>query len=318
MPTRRVMLVTGAAAAVVALGAGWALTRAPKRARAPWNAASEGFGDARLDALAYAILAPNPHNMQPWRIELDGDDGVRLFADPGRLLPETDPPARQIMIGFGCFLELFRQAAAAKGRRADITPFPEGAPERLPDARPIAAMRLVEDGAVTIDPLFGAALARRTNRAPYDMERAVPQEDLTALIAATVPGVAAAATKEADMVGELRALAADAWNIEWGHGPTRRESIAVTRIGKADVDADPWGLSLTGPLMEGLNAAGMLTLEGMDEPGSSTYEQSRAFYGRACETAAAFIWTVTAANTRVDQLEAGRAWVRIHLEATRR
>ncbi|HNR77498.1 MAG TPA: hypothetical protein PKM48_10235, partial [Parvularculaceae bacterium] len=92
--TRRAFLTTaGAAVVIIGAGAGgWALTRAPKKAREPWSAAGKSFGDARLDALAYAILAPNPHNMQPWRIRLDGDDALTVYADLSRMLPETDPP----------------------------------------------------------------------------------------------------------------------------------------------------------------------------------------------------------------------------------
>ncbi|MEK7266773.1 MAG: twin-arginine translocation pathway signal protein, partial [Pseudomonadota bacterium] len=125
MATRRSVLQTGAAAVVI-LGAGaaaWSLTRAPTQAREPWSKAGTSFGDARLDALSYAILAPNPHNMQPWRIRLDGKDALSVYCDLDRLLPQTDPPNRQITIGFGCFLELLRQAAANKGIRTEVTPF---------------------------------------------------------------------------------------------------------------------------------------------------------------------------------------------------
>jgi hypothetical protein len=44
--------------------------------------------DIRLDALRYAILAPNPHNLQPWRFRLEGDDSVAILHDPERRLPE--------------------------------------------------------------------------------------------------------------------------------------------------------------------------------------------------------------------------------------
>ena len=165
--TRRAILMTaGGAIAVTAAGAAsWSLTRAPKAARSPWREAAEGFGDPRLDALAYAILAPNPHNMQPWRVELESDDAFTLYCDPARLLPETDPPNRQITIGFGCFLELFRQAAAEKGMRAELTYFPEGEPQPTLDTRPIARVTLAGNGGEP-DPLFSEALARRTTRVP--------------------------------------------------------------------------------------------------------------------------------------------------------
>jgi nitroreductase len=310
--TRRAVLIAGGAAVVVA-GA-WALTRAPKKAREPWRKAAAGFGDPRLDALAYAILAPNPHNMQPWKIALDGDDGFRLYADLTRMLPETDPPNRQITIGFGCFLELFRQAAAEKGFRADLAYFPEGEPEPLLDGRPVAAVRMIEDPNVARDPLFGGALERRTNRAPFK-DQPVGEAALKTTIAAGVPGVLAEATNDATRVAALRDLTIEAWRIEWGLARTRRESIAVTRIGKREIEAEPFGLALSGPLVEGIAAAGVLTRESMDAPTSPGFRQSLDFYERACESAQAFVWAKTAANTRRDQLDSGRAWMRMHLAA---
>ena len=106
--SRRVFLKTGAAsiAVVSAGGVGWALTRTATAAREPWRDAANGFGDPRLDALAFAILAPNPHNMQPWLARLETDGSLSVFCDLNRRLPATDPFDRQITIGFGCFLEL--------------------------------------------------------------------------------------------------------------------------------------------------------------------------------------------------------------------
>lgn len=315
--TRRAILTTGSAAIVIvaAGAAGWALTRAPRAARAPWRAAAdESFGDPRLDALAYAILAPNPHNMQPWRARLDGDDGVTLFCDRDRLLPETDPPNRQIVIGFGCFLEFFRQAAAEKGYRAEFSYFPEGEPWPNLDERPVAAARLAREENIERDPLFADVLSRRTNRAPFEPGRSVDDAILENIVAASIAGVEAAASGDASRVAELRELTAAAWAVEWGNAETRRESIRVTRIGKREINEQPWGLSLAGPLLEALGA-GPLNRDNMDIEGTMAYEQSLAFYDRACRSAAAFVWSTTASNTRRDQIEAGRAWVRMQLAA---
>ncbi|OFX00724.1 MAG: hypothetical protein A3E78_11130 [Alphaproteobacteria bacterium RIFCSPHIGHO2_12_FULL_63_12] len=314
--TRRAILKTGAAGVVI-LGSGaaaWSLTRAPVEAREPWSKAGTSFGDARLDALSYAILAPNPHNMQPWRIRLD-DDALTVFCDLARLLPQTDPPNRQITIGFGCFLELLRQAAANKGIRTETTAFPEGEPQPILDGRPIAVVRFVKDAEASPDPLFAATIARRTNRRPFS-ERAVGPSALDRIIGASVNGVVAAGTTDNGRVAELRQMAKDAWEIEWALDRTRRESINVTRIGKREIEAKPFGLSLDGPMIEAIAAAGMMTPENMDIPEKAAYEQSIAFYNRAVETASAFLWTSTAENRRTDQLAAGAAWVRMQQAAT--
>ena len=317
MATRRSVLRLGAASVVILAGgaASWALTRAPKIAREPWSKAGTGFGDARLDALSYAILAPSPHNMQPWRVRLDGDDALTVFADLSRMLPETDPPNRQITIGFGCFLELLRQAAAEKGWRAEMTPFPEGEPQPLLDERPVASVRFVEDSNGARDPLFAATLARRTNRSPFRADP-VSEATLARVLAASSGGVSVSGIVSGARIDALKEIARDAWKIEWALDRTRRESIKVTRIGKSEIDAAPWGLSLAGPMMEALAGAGVLTRENMDVAGKAAYEQSLDFYYKAVDTAAGFVWSTTASNTRSDQLAAGAAWVRMQQAAT--
>jgi hypothetical protein len=320
MTTRRVLLQAGGAAVIVAgLGgaAAFALTRTPRRALEPWSRAGESFGDPRLDALAFAILAPNPHNMQPWRITLEGDDAFAVYCDTSRLLPETDPPCRQITIGFGCFLELFRQAAAEKGLLAEIDPFPDGEPQPVLDSRPVARVRLKADAGAARDPLFWSAPLRRTNRAPFD-DRAVAPRLLAEIAAASVDGVVARTVSDSAGVSELRALARDAWKIEWTLPRTRRESIAVTRIGKKEIEAQPWGLALGGPMIEGLALAGVFSRDKQDRPGETAFEETLSFYEKACMSAAAFIATSTATNTRRDQLAAGAAWVRLHQAAAQR
>ncbi|MFT7287967.1 MAG: hypothetical protein ACI87W_002082 [Halieaceae bacterium] len=203
--SRRALLRTGAASVLILGGSSvWLSTRSSAEARGPWRAASAGFGDPRLDALAYAILAPNPHNMQPWQIGLEGEDSFALFARSDRLLPETDPPCRQITIGFGCFLGLFRQAAAEKGCRTEISSFPDGEPQPMLDERPLARVRIVRDDSVAREPLFAATLQRHTQRAPFDTDQEVAAESLDRLCAVATPAVKVLCSAEASRRDMLR------------------------------------------------------------------------------------------------------------------
>lgn len=317
MISRRALLKTGAASVLLfGLGGAWWATTGPARsAREPWSRASAGFGDPRLDVLAYAILAPNPHNMQPWRIGLGEGGRFTVYCDLDRLLPETDPPNRQITIGFGCFLELCRQAAAEAGLRADTTYFPEGEPGPLLDERPVAHVELVEDASVRPDPLFSAVLDRRTNRLPFDMSRPVDPGILAEFQSGVVDGVKVLATADEAVVEELRNLTTDAWRVEWDTASTRRESIEVMRIGKAEVEAKPYGLSIDDRLSSTIGMLGLMSPEALDDPESSAYRESFKFYERACASAMAFVWSTTPTNTRRAQLEGGRAWVRMQLIA---
>ena len=154
-------------------GAGFVATRTPTGAIKPWKTAGSVYPDPMRRALSYTILAPNPHNRQPWIIDLKSETEAVVTCDLERMLPQTDPFGRQIVIGLGCFLELFSIAASDQGYLAEIRYFPEGQPGRMLDRRPIAHLSLSKQPGLVADPLFVHTLSRHTNRTPYDTDRAV-------------------------------------------------------------------------------------------------------------------------------------------------
>ncbi|QLC25827.1 twin-arginine translocation pathway signal protein [Parasphingopyxis algicola] len=319
MPTRRRILVTGAASAVIIGGGLFAydiFSPSLAEAREPWRQAAEGFGDPRLDILAYAILAPNPHNKQPWLIELIGEDGIRITADLDRMLPETDPPCRQITIGFGAFLEQLRMAAAEKGYRAEITPFPEGEPQPVFDDRPIADIRLVREPGIATDPLFDLVLERHTNREHYE-PRPVTDRQFAALRAALPDGIAMGWANEAGQVEALKAIATDAWLIEYRTPRTLQESIDVMRIGADEAVANPDGIILDGPVMEAANNLGIVTRQALADPDSYAFAEGITMYTALIDASPSMLWLHTPDNSRATQLATGAAWLRVQLAATR-
>ena len=316
MTTRRMILVTGGAAALVATGVGawaWAPGKAP--ARAPWRQAGDSLGDPRLDALAYAILAPNAHNMQPWLFELIGDDRVRVTCDLDRRLPETDPPDRQTTISFGAMLELLVLAGAEKGYAVDISVFPEGEPQPRLDARPIAEATFTKDASVTKDPLFSELLSRRTSQAPFDETRSVEPDVVSMLIKSAVNGSSVGGSVEAAKIARLVDITKRGWRIEYENDATRRETISVMRIGNRAVAENPNGLALDGTALGLMNMAGLITPKTLDTKGSIAFEQGMAQYMTAIETARGFVWVTSETNTRSEQIAVGRDWVRMHLTA---
>lgn len=147
-------------------------------AREPWRQAGK-YADYRKRALSYALLAPNPHNRQPWLVRLDGADALTLYVDLPRRLPATDPYDRQITIGCGAFLELLSIAAAEEGYRTDMAFFPEGEDLKTLDRRPIASVHfMAREG--SRDPLFAHVLTRRSNKEIYE-PRDVPESALAAV-----------------------------------------------------------------------------------------------------------------------------------------
>jgi hypothetical protein len=102
---RNFILMAGSTAVIVAAGkAAINLDKMPSTAIAAWSESKSTDSDIRKRILSYAILAPNPHNMQPWLVDLRQPKQIDLYCDRTRLLPQTDPFFRQISIGHGAFL----------------------------------------------------------------------------------------------------------------------------------------------------------------------------------------------------------------------
>lgn len=302
---------------ILAAGAtlGRIATRQPLTALLPWQVA--GLPDEpRRRALSYALLAPNPHNRQPWMVDLREDGVVTLHVDTARLLPHTDPFNRQITIGLGCFLELMRMAAAEDGYRVDITAFPEGESTDGLDGRPVARALFVQDADVSPDPLFAHVMARRSNKEPFDTIRPVGAEVLAPLAAAVRAGsVFGGSVAEAD-IAEMRAITRKALQIEIDTPHTYKESVDLFRIGRNEVDANPDGIDFGGPLFETLGAFGLFTRESALDTSSSTFKAGLDAVMANVDTAMGHVWLVTAGNARTDQLAVGADWLRVNLAAT--
>ncbi len=322
---RGFLKATGASVLVLGTGgAAWVLTRSPRAALQPWEDAGGAMDDVRLQALSHAILAPNPHNRQPWQVKLVGDKAIEVRCQLDRRLPETDPLDRQITIGLGCFIALYGMAAERLGYRAKIEPFPQGEPRPRLDERPIARVTLTRIPSTRAephrDPLWEQVALRRSSTQPFDLARAIAPETMQRVLdAAQVSkrdGLDVGFTTETTRVERLRTLTFAAWEMEWQTQRTRMESVNLMRIGKAEINANPDGIEMPGAMPEALNRLGILTREKMSDLGSSASAQGTTMYRGIMDSAMGHMWLSTPGNSRREQLEAGAAWLRLHLAAT--
>ena len=318
MTSRRgVLKLIGGGVVLAAAGAGGfvALNQPSRAAREAWRVAGQET-EYRRRFLSYALLAPNPHNRQPWLVQLEGDDALTLYVDLERRLPATDPVDRQIILGCGAFLELLRLAAAEEGYEAQITAFPDGAPDmtgRL-DARPVARVQFAPSAAKP-DPLFAHVLARHTNREVYEA-RDVEPEKLAALVAAgSAFGLAAHTCGNDQTAEQLRDLTWRAHERESTTAYTMQESIDLMRFGPAEVARHRDGLSMEGPFLALGTLAGVVTPEALADPTSAAFKQGLDMYRPLAASARAFAWLTNDGATREGQLAAGRAYMRLTLEA---
>ncbi|MEZ5657563.1 MAG: twin-arginine translocation pathway signal protein [Burkholderiaceae bacterium] len=321
----RVLGVGSLAAALPLSGCSW-VAGMPASAIAAWQGPDKQ-DDPRLWALAWAILAPNPHNRQPWLARLHGQDELELMIDTGRLLPHTDPFSRQIMIGTGAMLGLLEIAAAQRGRRLEIEEFPEGMDEAALDSRPVARIRFVATDRADAHTreLFAQVPHRHTYRGLYRAaDRLDPAfiADLQREQAALQPhGLASGVFergRDAGRFGEIDAIARAAWRIELSTPATMLESMQLLRIGATEIDRHRDGISLTDPFVVTLDALGLVDRDTAPAPDSSLIKRQITDFDSALDSTPAIYWLTSDGHGRRDQLAVGRAYLRAQLAATAR
>jgi hypothetical protein len=322
MNRRSFIRLAGGGVVVAAAGlAGWQYASrnvfpVPETALAAWAEAGQAQDLGRF-VLSYAVLAPNSHNKQPWIADLSVEGEIGLSMDTDRLLPKTDPFNRQMMMGLGTFLELLVQAAAVRGHRADIVLFPEGVPGEHIDSRRMVTVRLIPDANVTVDPLFAAVPDRRTDRRAYDLGQTVTSDEIAALIAAAAPfPLRAGVETDAARVARIRDIANRAWRHEILTERTLMESMEVLRVGTAEIDRHRDGLVIDDPMVVMLERFGLFDRTTPPAPDSMAITAQLDDFAAITAATPAYLWIVTEGNSRAQQIEAGRAYVRMNLAGT--
>ena len=276
--------------------------------------------DVRKWILRYAILAPHSHNLQSWLVDLRTPNEIMLYCDLTRLLPETDPYNRQIMMSHGTFLELVDIAARQRGFRTNIELFPQGefGPEKI-DQRPVARIRLAADPSVIKDPLFGQILKRRTNREEYDINRAVPPSAVQSMADSmkSYPiRFGLVGLDQPDTLETHRAIAAEAWRIELTTPAKILETFKVLRVGAREIAKYRDGISINDPILSILVRLGLFDRSKAPKPDDSATVDQIENFNKNLDATPGFLWMITQGNGRTTQVNAGRAYVRVQLTGT--
>lgn len=318
-------LVGGGTVAAVAGALGACSAALPAEAVAAWEGPNAAL-DLRRWALSHALLAPSPHNRQPWLADLREPDAILLHVDRSRLLPETDPWFRQIMVGQGTFIEVLTIALRERGVAPSVALFPQGefAPRALDD-RPVARISWVPGAAAPAkDPLFAQLLRRRTAKIDYDTARPVAPQTLQALgTALHDAGVASDGTVDPARVAVLRTLCLDAARAELLTPRTVMESVRLVRVGPDEINRYRDGIAINSPLLRLAEAVGGFDRTQPPAEGSAGYKQMMDRFEGHSRTAMGFVWLSTATathaaagTTRSAEVDAGRSYMRLQLKAT--
>ncbi|WP_394178701.1 Acg family FMN-binding oxidoreductase [Marinomonas posidonica] len=285
-----------------------------------WNGPDKSIQDIRMQVLAYAMLCPNPHNIQPWMIRLTGSDSFNLYVDPERILPETDPIYRQIHIGQGTFLETLAIAASGLGYKAEMTYFPEGmyGNTELVD-KPVAGIKLVSEAGIIKDPLFDFLLLRHSNKREYSDYRVV-QSELDALHAAHQRHSEFSLTfvNSPQEKALLTQILTEAMQIEVGNRQRDLETIKMFRFNEDEIRTfrDGFGVAQTG--LTGFKKifveSFLLDRKTVEADTTEFGQQSVDMVRKVAESTNTFAWISSRGNTRLDQVKVGRDYCRMNLQ----
>ena len=313
MQRRKFIKIVGGGVVLAAISAPMAASamfNVPNSALAAWQKPNADLS-LREWILSYALLAPNPHNMQPWIADLSVANEITLRLDTSRLLPATDPYGRQILMGAGAFLELLAMAAAERGYDAQCALFPDGEPGEKLDNRAFARIRLSHNANAVLDPLFAQVLNRRTDRRAYDVQKSISSTDVTQLRQAVGNGsvrfgIAGAQAEGAQRVADIRIIAREAWRIELTTKVTMMESMQRLRIGSSEIDKHRDGISLTKPFIVMMERIGLFDRSKFPAPDSTATTGQIKDFDAITTATPAYFWLITDRNTRRQQIDAGR------------
>jgi hypothetical protein len=119
-------------------------------------------------ALAIGLYAPSAHNTQSWKFKILNDNEALVYINENILPPFTDPPARQIHMSAGCFLEALSIGCTGIGYTAEITFFPEGK-YSFSDIgkKTVARVKVVQTPDVKNSSMWDSIFERRVHRGVY-------------------------------------------------------------------------------------------------------------------------------------------------------
>ena len=279
----------------------------------------EDFSQPILKAIAMGMNAPNPHNSQAWKFKILSDTEALFYIDENRLLTATDPPARQMHIGCGCFLETLRLGASTLGQKAQIERLPEGeyAYSQIGHV-PVARIRVVPSD-VDVLPLSSAIYSRQTNRSFYTGDL-ITTIEFEAIIAKTIPAHARIICEnQTNSLKRLIDILYEGMVVETQTYETYDESRIWFRSSQKKIETMRDGINLRTDGSSGIMLKIMEFIVDESNPKSWHSDTAKnAFlkrYRQKMDSAEGVVMFQTDTNTTLDWLKTGEDYVRFQLAA---
>ncbi len=270
-----------------------------------------------LKAIVMGLNAPSAHNTQAWKFKIMNDAQMMLYVDETRLLPQTDPPARQIHISCGCFLEALAIGCIGIGYEVEISLLPEGNYSLAEiGKKPVALVKLSENKTIVKSPLFDFIFERRTNRTVYkgnlisNSEFSQLGTDYETQYSKTI------FINEPIEIEKYRSLFSKAMDKEFHTLAANEETRRMFRFNDKEASSQRDGLTFEA---NGLSGMGLFfariftknTTESWNK--KQTIEKGLAGFNKGLKSAKAFVLWTTSTNTILDQVNAGRDFYQFSL-----
>ena len=283
-----------------------------------WNV-SPNENDIRLAVLSYAILAANPHNIQPWIVKFISFDTIELYVDQNRLLPKTDPFSRQIHIAQGTFLENLDLAAKQFGYQAMINYFPHGSYSNTTiEQIPVGSVKLAQNKTIPKDPLFDIITKRLTSKIIYDEKPVEPALIQDLLSIATSKDITLFISDQANDKKRIAEIIGNAMRIEVSKKERHLETWRMFRFSDQEIEQNRDGFGYANNGVAGITrffAELIYDRAGAKPLDSYWVDSSIDLHYDWANSAAAFGWIISKGNSRTDQIKTGRLYERLNLKA---
>lgn len=293
----------------------------------PWQKDyAQKFDDPRVRLAAHGLLAANGHNMQPWKIRLDDEDPAAfyLYADSERQTSEVDPPARQMMITQGAFLEYVKIAGEELGFQAAIELFPEGGYDEQKltesmDAKPAAKITLTQ-GTPQSMPLYGAMFLPDTNRLAYRPDKLTDGQVGELEDTQSGAGITVRIFQDLENAEKLGCIAMEAAAVEAGVERVMKESEVIFRANEYQKSRYRYGFSIEGQGTSGIMRhllQGLVTVFPSTNRGKAAADIFLQSTKTSVENTPAYLLIVTDGNSRESQVRSGMLYSELILKAHR-
>lgn len=271
-----------------------------------------------LKAIAYGITAPSPHNTQSWYLDTISETEMFLYVK--HVLPETDPPARQIMMGAGCFIELVNVGMSQEGFVTNVNYFPQGdfqlTANKMSD-KPVAKITLVKDENIKKDVLYDYIYQRGTNRKPYKGKMITQNEfEIIQTLMGNYHSQLQFVTGKEQMQPYLD-IFSQAMEIETRTKATNEETRRKFRFSEKEIEEKKDGISLQQMGYDGFILK--IATKSLNNGDSLTWHSEKNFkatmkgINKGIYSSKGLIFFKTETNTKLDWIKSGRDYARFNI-----